>query len=52
MQDEYNQLVDDAINNIGNTRESCWTESLAVGNREFVKDTKAKFRDPDLTDLI
>ncbi len=41
MLDEYNQLVDDAINNIVNTRESCWTESPAVGNREFVKDTKA-----------
>ena len=26
----------------GYTRESCWTESIAVGNRQFVKDTKFK----------
>ncbi len=42
MLDEYKQWVDDAINNNGNTREPCWTESIAVGNREFAKDTKAK----------
>ncbi len=26
----------------GYTRESCWTESIAVGNRQFVEDTKTK----------
>ena len=26
----------------GYTRESCWTESIAVGNRQFVEDTKDK----------
>ena len=39
---EYIQWVIDAINDNGSSRESCWTESIAVGSRQFVEDTKVK----------
>ncbi|MCP4264707.1 MAG: hypothetical protein GY777_03870 [Candidatus Brocadiaceae bacterium] len=42
MKNEYKQWVEDAINDNGSSRESCWTESIAVGNRQFVEDTKIK----------
>lgn len=42
MRSEYKQWVEDAINIDGYTREACWTESIAVGNRHFVEETKVK----------
>ncbi len=42
LRNEYKQWVEDAINIDGDKRDSCWTESIAVGNRQFVEDTKDK----------
>ena len=42
LKNEYKQWVEDSINNDGIIRESCWTDSIAVGNRQFVEDTKVK----------
>ncbi|MCP4374546.1 MAG: transposase [Deltaproteobacteria bacterium] len=42
LRSEYRQWVEDSINIDGFTRESCWTESIAVGNRQFVDETKVK----------
>ena len=42
LMNEYKQWVEDSINIDGYNRESCWTESIAVGNRQFVEDTKVK----------
>lgn len=42
MRNEYKQWVEDAINNNVYAREPSWTESIAVGNRQFVEDTKVK----------
>ena len=42
LRNEYKQWVEDSINIDGYNRESCWTESIAVGNRQFVEDTKDK----------
>ncbi len=42
MKNEYKQWVEDSINDNGSSRESCWTESIAVGNRHFVEDTRVK----------
>ncbi len=38
---EYKELIENYINDNG-SRESLWTESIAVGNRQFVEDTKVK----------
>jgi putative transposase len=38
--EQYKQWVDDAINGCGNLRESCWTESIAVGGSKFIEETK------------
>ncbi len=42
MRNEYKQWVEDSINIDDDTRESCWTESIAVGNRQFVEETKIR----------
>ncbi len=42
MRNEYKQWVNDAINNNDYARESRWTESVAIGNRQFVENTKVK----------
>ena len=42
IRNEYKQWVNDAINNNGYVREPSWTESIAVGNRQFIENTKAK----------
>ena len=36
----YRQWVDDALGKGGLQRENCWTESVAVGSRSFVEETK------------
>ena len=42
LRSEYRQWVEDSINDSGSSREPCWTESIAVGNSQFVEDTKVK----------
>lgn len=37
---EYMQWVEDALLNRNLQRESCWTESIAVGGRRFIEETK------------
>jgi hypothetical protein len=39
MRNEYKQWVDNVINNNGYTRESSWTESIAVGMSVQMLDT-------------
>ncbi|ABQ27059.1 transposase [Geotalea uraniireducens] len=40
--EQHRQWVHEAINNGKNQRESCWTESIAVGSSGFIEETKAK----------
>ena len=40
--EQHRQWVNDAIDNGRNQRESCWTESIAVGGIGFVEETKAR----------
>jgi putative transposase len=40
--EQYRQWVQEAIDNGRNQRESCWTESIAVGNAGFVAEIKAR----------
>jgi REP element-mobilizing transposase RayT len=42
--EQHKQWVYDAISNGKNQRESCWTESIAVGSSRFVEETKAMLR--------
>ncbi len=42
LRSEYKQWIENSINIDGFTRESCWAESIAVGNRQFVDETKVK----------
>jgi len=37
----HRQWVHDALKNCKNQRESCWTESLAVGSSSFIDETRA-----------
>jgi hypothetical protein len=39
--EQHRQLVQDAIGK-GGKRESCWTESIAVGSSRFIEETKVK----------
>ena len=39
--EQHRQWVQEAISNGNNQRESCWTESVAVGGIGFVEETKA-----------
>ena len=39
---EYRQWVEDALRYSNYQRESCWTESVAVGSRSFVEETKLR----------
>lgn len=39
---QHRQWVQEAISNGKNQRESCWTESVAVGCIDFVEETKAR----------
>jgi putative transposase len=39
--EQHRQWVQEAISNGKNQRESCWTESIAVGGFGFVEETKA-----------
>jgi len=39
--EQYRQWVQDAISDGKNQRESCWTESIAVGGIGFIEETKA-----------
>jgi putative transposase len=40
--EQHRQWVHDAISNGKNQRESCWTESIAVGSANFIEETKAR----------
>ncbi|ODS33041.1 MAG: hypothetical protein SCARUB_01803 [Candidatus Scalindua rubra] len=42
LRNEYKQWTEDIIRNNDCTRESCWTESIAVGSMSFVEETKLK----------
>ena len=42
LQDTLTNAVQAALTVDLITREACWTESVAVGTREFVEDVKAK----------
>ncbi|GJQ59495.1 MAG: transposase [Candidatus Scalindua sp. AMX11] len=39
---EYKEWVEDSIKDNESSRDSCWTESVAVGIRQFVEETKVK----------
>ena len=38
----HRNRVEDVLKNGSNQRESKWTESIAVGDKEFIMETKAK----------
>ncbi len=40
--EQHQHWVQEAISNGKNQRESCWTESIAVGGIGFVEETKAR----------
>lgn len=40
--EQHRQWVNDAIHNCRNLRESCWTESIAVGSSDFIEETMFK----------
>ncbi|WP_225072250.1 transposase [Desulfuromonas sp. CSMB_57] len=40
--EQYRQWIQEAIDNDRNQRESCWTESIAVGSVGFVEEIKAR----------
>lgn len=40
--EQHRRWVPDAMNNGKNQRESCWTESIAVGSASFIEETKNK----------
>ena len=42
FQKQYKQWVEEAVGNGNLQRESCWTESIAVGSRGFVEEAKAQ----------
>ena len=45
LRHDHRQWVEEAFDNIGSTRESCWTESIesiTVGSKIFVDETKMK----------
>ena len=39
---DHRQWVEEALENNDSIRESCWTESIAVGNKTFIEETKIK----------
>ena len=41
-QKQYKHWVEEAVGNGNLQREGCWTESVAVGNRGFIEETKAQ----------
>jgi len=43
FQSDYKSLIKEEINNDNLERKSMWTESIAVGNKEFIKDIKTSF---------
>jgi hypothetical protein len=40
--DDIRNWVEEILKNSSNKRDAKWAESLAVGNKEFVMETKAK----------
>jgi REP element-mobilizing transposase RayT len=40
--EQYGRWVQEAIAEVRMKRESCWTESIAVGSKEFIEETKVK----------
>ena len=40
--EQHRQWIQAAISNGKNQRESCWTESIAVGSIDFVEETKSR----------
>ena len=39
---DHKQWVEEALEHSDRTRESCWAESIAVGNKTFIEETKIK----------
>ncbi|MCK5229428.1 MAG: hypothetical protein KAR13_04130 [Desulfobulbaceae bacterium] len=42
LRHDHRQWMEKAFDNIGSTRESCWTENITVGSKIFVDETKMK----------
>lgn len=42
LTDDYQRIVSDAMKNKPQARQPMWTEGIAVGNEDFVTDTKSK----------
>lgn len=42
LKEEYRQWVDEALKEEESRREATWSESIAVGSRDFVKETRAQ----------
>ena len=42
MIEEHRQRVEAILKNGSNSRDGQWTESIAVGDKEFVLETKAR----------
>jgi len=42
LQEAYGERIQETCRREGNTRESKWTESIAVGSKEFIEDTKER----------
>lgn len=42
LKHDHRQWVEEALDNIDSARESCWTESIAVGSKMFIDEIKVK----------
>ena len=42
LKHDHRQRVEESLDNMGSIRESCWTESIAVGSKMFIDETKEK----------
>ncbi len=44
LAENHRQWIDEALKNDSSQRESKWTESIAVGSKPFIKQTKAQLQ--------
>ena len=44
LAEAHRRWVDESVRKMRSSREAKWTESIAVGNKEFIESTKAKWR--------
>ncbi|MEA3411768.1 MAG: transposase, partial [Pseudomonadota bacterium] len=49
LRKEHRQWVEESISNGGNVRQPAWTESIAVGSKDFVDGIREKLQ-PRITD--